>query len=281
MPLIPFQVPAPQLPFVMMAGEAGGAPVKVLLDTGDATPFQVLIGPRSKAGGLATATGEEVYVTHAVAGGREARITPARLADFHLGPVQLADVHAGLSESVDTIASRLPGGVDAVVGYQFFGQRVVAIDYGARTVDFAAQPGAPIQALPMIVTPKKPLTVIEAMVNGRGPFRLVVDTGAGGTILSPDAAHRAGVGTGGVAMQLGGAGGFASTGRLERANVAAGERRWDNIPVIVADLMGPVSEESGLAIDGILGAPQLARGTLILDYPGRRVWIGDPTEGKK
>jgi predicted aspartyl protease len=279
--LVPFQVPHPKIPFVMMQGEAGGAPVRVLLDTGDATPHAVLIGPQSKASAGAKPTGEKDYVTHAVAGGREARITPARLAEFHLGPIQLSNVDAGLSASVDVVASRLPGGVDAIVGYQFIATRVVAIDYGAHVVDFAAQPGAADQALPMIVTPKHPLTVVEATINGRGPFQLVLDTGAGGTILSPEAARRAGIGTNGVELQIGGAGGFGSTGRLERADLVVGAHHWEKSPLIVADMLGPVSEEAGMAIDGILGAPELAKGTLILDYPGRRVWIDGQAEAAK
>jgi predicted aspartyl protease len=274
MTAIPFDMPSPQIPFVIMRGEAGGQAVRLLFDTGDGAPFAVALRPGSAAGTTAEPTGEPDYVTHAVAGGASATIIPVRLQSFRLGPIQLDRPSAGLMPSIEALDRQLPGGLDGLVGYELIHQRIVVVDYERRTIDFAGMAGPPAAALPMEVTPKRPMTVVSARINGQGPFRLAVDTGAGATILSPQAAVRAALPTGGQTLGLAGAGGHGTSGRLERGRVEVGAARWENAALVVADLMGPVSAEAGEEIDGVLGAPLIAHGTLILDYPGRRIWIG-------
>jgi len=274
---VPFQVPNANIPFVVMTAEAAGQPIKVLLDTGNATGFAVVMGESAGGRTGAAPTGEPVYVTHAVAGGDSASLTPARLQDFRLGPIHLRPASVGLSASVDRLGRVLPGGLDAVIGYQVVRTRIVAIDYERKTVDFSARRGPAGAAISFAITSGKPLTVVEARINGEGPFHLVLDTGASGTLLSPQAAARAGIGAAGARVPLGGAGGASQSGRIERAAIEVGASRWADTPVVVADIMGPAAAEAGAELDGVLGAPLLAHGTLILDYPGRRAWIAaDP-----
>jgi len=274
---VPFQVPNARIPFVVMTAQAGGQPIKVLLDTGNATGFAVVMGEAAGRRTGAAPTGEPVYVTHAVVGGDSASLTPARIVDFQLGPIHLRRATVGLSASLDRLGGVLPGGLDAAIGYQVIRTRIVAIDFDRKTVDFGARRGPANSAISFTITPKKPLTVVEARINGQGPFRLVLDTAASGTLLSPQAAARAGIGAAGARIPLGGAGGASQSGRLERASIEVGASRWEDTAVVVADIMGPAEVEAGAELDGVLGAPLLAHGTLILDYPGRHAWIGsDP-----
>ena len=272
MPAIPFEIPSPQIPFVVMVGEAGAQPLRVLFDSGNAAPYVVVLS-QARGPALATPTGEPTVATSAVAGGGSASFTAALLPSFSLASIRLTEVRVAVSPSVDLVSGRLHGGIDAVVGYEFAAGRVVSIDYDARHIDFAAAPGRGA-ATPMGLTPAKHLTMVEATINGRGPFQMALDTGAGGTLLSPQAAARAGIGTKGQRALIGGAGGLGTEARVESADIAVGASRWTGARLFVADLMGPISQEAGAPVDGVLGAPLFAHGRLILDYPGRRVWIG-------
>jgi hypothetical protein len=273
-----FEFPSPAIPFVVTSGQVAGveAPLRVLFDTGNAAPFVVVVGERSAAAAQAKRTGAPPVVFHGVAGGSPAEIAPARLAEFRLGPITLHDVSAGLSSAVDKVGAQIPGGLDLVVGQEFARGRVVSFDYPHRQIDFSGRVGAPAAAMTMTLAPKRPLIVVDAKVNGHGPYRMVLDTGASATLLSPTAAKDAGVGESGPTMALGGAGGTQSRGRIETAGVEVGPNHFPPGLVVVADLLDAVSEEAGTQVDGVLGASLLTRGTLTLDYPGHRLWIDIP-----
>jgi len=118
------------------------------------------------------------------------------------------------------------------------------------------------------------LVVLDVEVNGR-PGRFVLDTGAGATCLARDFAERAGI----VASKSGagcGAGGDVSmeAARIGRLVVAGLEE--ENAPCMLMDMEG-LRRRIGLHIDGILGFSFLSRGTLTVDYPGRRVRFERPT----
>jgi hypothetical protein len=280
MDAVPFDFPATAIPFVVISGEVGGVdhPVRVLFDTGDAAPFQVLVGEHSAAGGQARPTGAPSVTTHATAGGGAAVMTPAVLPTLKFGPISLSGVIAGITPSVDKVSAMLPGGIDLIVGQAFAKGRIVAIDYPARRIDFAARPGPVATALPMLITPKWPFSVIDVTINGKGPFRMALDTGAAMTLLSPQAAKAAGLGETGRAVGLGGAGGSASSGRLETARLEIGPSKFPPTRVVVTDIMGPVAEEAGAQVDGVLSPSLLAKGKLTFDFPGGRLWIELPPE---
>ena len=272
---LPFQVPAAEAPFVMLAGAAehGRRPLRVMFDTGDATPFIVIVGPRVAAAAEARPTGEPEVVIRGTAGGAPARFSPARMPDFRLGPIALAGVSTGVSQAVDKVSAQVPGRVDAVVGQVFALSRVVRVDYRTREVDFDAPPGPAQAALPMEIAPKRPLSLVSATIDGRGPFRMVVDTGAVLTLVSPEAARRAGVRLAGRYVTFGGAGGTRSHGRAARARLQVGDNAWPAADLVVTDILGPVAEEAGTEVDGVLGANLFGHGRLVIDYPGRRLWI--------
>ncbi|WP_297693839.1 retropepsin-like aspartic protease [Phenylobacterium sp.] len=274
MSALPFHVPAAEAPFVMLSGAAEhGRQLRVMFDTGDATPFIVIVGRRAAAAAGARPTGEAEVVIRGTAGGAPARFSPARMPSFRLGPIAFSDVSTGVSDAVDKVSDQVPVRVDAVVGQVFALSRVVSLDYRTHQVDFDAAPGPPAAALPMTIAPKRPLSLVSAMIDGRGPFSMVVDTGAVLTLLSPEAARRAGVSAAGRYVTFGGAGGTRSHGRAARARVQIGSADWPAADVVVTDILGVVAEESGAQVDGVLGADLFGHGRLVIDYPGRRLWI--------
>jgi hypothetical protein len=112
--------------------------------------------------------------------------------------------------------------------------------------------------------------VVQVKINGRGPYRMIFDTGAPVSLLNSRTAKAAGVtGTNGagVGLSLFGPAAQSSIKKLE-----LGALRAESVPVMVMDhptveavskLLGPV--------EGILGFPFFARYKMTLDYQDRRM----------
>lgn len=178
MDVVPFETPSAQIPFVLMEARVNDERIaRVLLDTGAAAPFAVMISPElARLSGAVRDGGSDAPSTGAL-GAAPVGFQSARLAEFRLGPIRLRDVSAGVTSALDAVSRQLGTRVDAIVGQRFVEGRTISIDYGAHQVDFAAAAGPPGAAVPFALAPKRPLTMIEVMLNGRGPFALALDTG--------------------------------------------------------------------------------------------------------
>ena len=101
---------------------------------------------------------------------------------------------------------------------------------------------------------------MEADLNGRGPFHLLLDTGSNITVIDPRSAQ-------------------AVTGRahapgdgLKLASLRCGPMALRDHMAMVHDL-GPIGIAFGSSLDGILGFPAFGDWLLTLDYPNRRIEI--------
>lgn len=96
--------------------------------------------------------------------------------------------------------------------------------------------------------------IVDAMINGEGPFAMLLDTGASVTALSPQAARSAGV-----------------RGRIDELRI--GEVRFSgNIRCITHDLSA-LNSALGERFDGIVGHPVFQKVLLTYDYPASEVRI--------
>jgi Aspartyl protease len=271
MDAVPFEMPSTQVPFVVMEARVSDRETaRVLLDTGNGTAFTLLISPE-----LAARSGATLGRTHKLPGAVGAaavEIRETRLSAFDLGPVRLRDVRAGVSEALTAVSAQLGRPIDAVVGHEFVRGRIVSIDYPARRVDFAAAAGPEAEAEPFTLAPRRPLTLVRVRLNGRGPYLLALDSAASTTLLSPKTAISAGIDAT-QAATLGGAGGASAGGaRLGRARIGLGPLERES-NVAVADVLEPIREAAGAAIDGVLGADFLSASRVTFDYAGNRLWI--------
>jgi len=276
---IPFEMPN-QIPFVVMQGEAGDArPVRVLLDTGNAAPFAMIVSPDLAARAGAAATGAPDTRSAAALGDSAVPFRPARLPSFTLGPIVMRDLPVGISPAVEAVARQLNSPIDAILGHRFVAGRTISIDYARRQVDFEAAAGPAGRAIPFTLAPGRPLTLVRVTVNGRGPFLMVLDSGASTSLVSPATAAAAGV-EAGRNVQLGGAGGVASGGaRLGRARISLGTLSRDGQPVAVADVFAPISAAAGAPVEGVLGADMFGAGRITLDYGTNRLWFDETGRG--
>ncbi|MGA3049059.1 MAG: aspartyl protease family protein [Terracidiphilus sp.] len=112
---------------------------------------------------------------------------------------------------------------------------------------------------------------VTAMVNGRGPFRFVVDTGTGGqALVTPELADALGlqaVGQAHLNDPSGLGGKSAPMVLIESLNVAGVEFRG------VRAVRHAVNGEDGVC-DGLLGFTLFRDYLLTLDYPNRRMTLG-------
>ena len=269
---IPFEAPA-EIPFVIMQAEISGRPARVLLDTGNAAPYDMIVSPAAAARAGAVVEDGLEQRSGAVVGDVALRYSSARLPSFSIGAIRRADIRVAISPAVDSVSGQLNTPLDAILGHQFVAGRTISIDYGRREVDFTAEPGPAARALAFSLAPRRPLTLVHVTVNGRGPFLMVLDSGASTTLVSPATAAAAGL----LAEQrvsLGGGGGAASAGaRLGAARVVFGNVARDGQPVAVADVFGPIREATGAPIEGILGADMFRDGRITIDYASNRLWF--------
>lgn len=112
---------------------------------------------------------------------------------------------------------------------------------------------------------------VMVMINGKGPLRFVIDTGASLSVLSDKAAERLGirpVARGGNARAVGGSGSFPIVyGLLDSLTV--GEAKIDAVPVYIRTVHAAPETPPAERADGYLGLSVLANFAVTLDYQGK------------
>jgi hypothetical protein len=112
------------------------------------------------------------------------------------------------------------------------------------------------------------LVVIPVTINGSGPYRFLLDTGASDSILSAAVADRLAL-PNGIPRTLLTAGGNVPVSLRMLTTVNVGAARLENIGIAVADF----GLLKSLGVDGILGGDYLRRFKISIDYDNRNVSI--------
>ena len=106
--------------------------------------------------------------------------------------------------------------------------------------------------------------LVRAMLNGKGPYRLIFDLGAPITLLSNHAAEESGT----VKADAPRSFLFSMRGEAEVAEMRVGELTVKNLPVVVFDhpALKILGEVLGQPVDGIIGFTFFARYKTTIDY---------------
>ncbi len=107
----------------------------------------------------------------------------------------------------------------------------------------------------------------QVMVNGKGPFRFVIDTGASRSTLAPHLAKSLGLTQSGRNVMLNGVTGAAEVSTVPVDSIEIGELKFENqnLPVIFTSIMGNA--------DGILGVAGFADQRIDVDFKKDRVTV--------
>lgn len=129
------------------------------------------------------------------------------------------------------------------------------------------------------LTWRRPVPIVDVKVNGVGPLRFILDTGASMTVITPVAAQAAGVKpTGKKPTAVGAGGNFpARLAKLKRFQVGAHEAR--GLEVVLLNL-SDVEKTLGIQLDGIIGYNFFRDGVLTIDYAHRMLYL-DPASRKR
>ncbi len=98
--------------------------------------------------------------------------------------------------------------------------------------------------------------VVQATINGQGPFSFVLDTGASITVISPNAARKLGIAPTGEQLLIKGVGAGSSVGNMCRLNeLALGNARVRNFSAVIH----PIPHLNNAGMVGLLGHDFLER----------------------
>jgi predicted aspartyl protease len=268
---LPFRYASPEVPLVLVPATINGrGPYHLLIDTGNGETEPFLFRPLASTLGLPLdeepdEEGDEAGVVAAV------RLARTRLDRLDVGRIQRRSLDALVMDPLPLPpVTVVPEGI---LGYGFFRDYRLVIDYPAQVLEFIASHGAngsPGGAAFELGSPK-PFIILDVAVND-GPGRpFLFDTGASHTTISPALAGELG-----LTLQPGEA--IAVSGTLEAGaarvgRLAAAGMTEDDAEVAVIDLFGPVSEAAGRPIEGVLGYPFFRSCRLEIDYPTRRLLL--------
>ncbi|MCC5823784.1 MAG: aspartyl protease family protein [Phycisphaerales bacterium] len=113
--------------------------------------------------------------------------------------------------------------------------------------------------------------IVETTINGRGPYRLILDTGAVYGVLGTELAEALGIEPA-FEANITDSGGFRERHQVGLAEHAViGPLTLTRVPFIISDNLRDLLARQG--VDGVLGYPGFDRLTLDLDYPAESVRV--------
>ena len=118
---------------------------------------------------------------------------------------------------------------------------------------------------------------VNVLVNGRGPYRVMVDTGCSISVVSPELAEAVGATTPDLdeeddpIIAENGLGNPTDIQRILLNSVELGGVRFERVMAAVSDSFQKLSMIEGKRVDGMLGFPLFADLFLGLDFPNQRL----------
>jgi hypothetical protein len=139
------------------------------------------------------------------------------------------------------------------------------------SVPSSAEPPVRTTTLPFEVLPSKHLAV-PVKLNGRGPYRVIFDTGAPVLILGTKAARSGGVLPENVEVPRDTP--FGTAGQFPIQKLEIGTLRQEKVPALVMDHPAVASlSKAGGPLDGIVGYPFFSRYRMTIDYPAKKLTL--------
>lgn len=244
----------------------GAQPVWFLLDTGAATPVNLIDSGLARRLGITTS---EERSAGAIGGATTVKMTkPAsvRIGDFGLPQRPLAAIDLDGSDAAEEHEAA------GILGYPLFEAYVVELDYAHRLLALYARedspPGATGEHIKLSIESKSPVIRAVLAVEGKPPIdvRLIVDTGYDGfLVLNSPFVRRLGLTTGSDPGSSGaGLGGVTRSRNTVVKQLILGNLVETNLPARLSlDENGPFATSS---VDGFVGGKLLEKYVVTFDY---------------
>jgi len=122
------------------------------------------------------------------------------------------------------------------------------------------------------ITLRQGFPFVDVWINGQGPFRMLLDTGAEASMLTPQAAREAGLlfdhrviltTLAGEKIVPGGSHNVIQVGDVEELGLTILSLELPEVRALTSDA------------DGVLGQSFLSRNAYLLDYRQKRLWLGE------
>lgn len=170
------------------------------------------------------------------------------------------------SLGVSDVPHHLCGDVAGVVGYDVLRHFLLAIDYATGRASLRTE-SLDGQSVPFrIASGRKPLLLLDVEIAGAGQALFALDTGAGGTVISPALASRLGLAHGEDVTCVGVGGPAAAFVAGSPIDISIGAVAASVTPVVL-DMFKMLSEDAGRTVHGLVGHDILRRQHLSIDYP--------------
>lgn len=117
---------------------------------------------------------------------------------------------------------------------------------------------------------REPLVLIDAYVNGKGPFNFVVDTGASVTVISPAVARACRIDQDGARGIATGASGNLQVRAAKLKSLELASTELKNVDVAIMSL-AVLNRACRLDVGGILGYNVLKKFQITINYKLRRI----------
>ncbi|MHA1907683.1 MAG: aspartyl protease family protein [Candidatus Thorarchaeota archaeon] len=264
----------------------GKGPYTFTLDTGATA---TTISPQlAEELGIETYEGDKAFATGV--GGGKIDVSFAKVDSFKVGAEKVEDEEVMVIDFDSAMGCFTPG----VIGHTFLKNYRIHVNYRTKTMMIVKQSDTnsgdegDLHWVDFEYAEDTHLVTVPTYVNGEGPFNLVVDTGSGGTVITPNLADKLGLsreqgvgdiqvksltsdaGADGCADGCQGIGGFAPAYAIQAKEFKVGSKTQENPILAVIDLKD-ISPRGLVIHDGIIGYPFLNDLELIIDYPNKKI----------
>jgi len=246
----------------------GKGPYEFILDTG---AFRCLLSPE-----LSRTLGIEPEARQSATGiGGQVEMASARVSSFAIGSIRQENVDVAITSELSRFGDAVQSKVGGVVGFNFLQGLRFTVNYPRKLLRLTRSSPASQEetgnqltdsASFKLADPSKPLILLSAFVNGRGPFIFVLDTGASKSIVSFNLARKLGI------VAIGGRTGTATGGEVQILSgqvdtLAVGNAVVRDLSISVGEFFHDFSAASGIKFDGIIGENFLNNFEFTVDYP--------------
>jgi predicted aspartyl protease len=215
----------------------------------------------------------------AAGAGGTSQVSISKAGSIRLGNIKVDSAQVAISPQISFIAKTL--GIDklaGMLGANIWNNNVIRINYRDSTMTFLKNltvnqlAGFNAYSIRQTTNPAKKLILVQVMINGKGPFNFVMDTGASSCALATETAKQLNL----KVDSLGDIGGFAGPIRVNQSivnSIAIGKDTLNNSRILVGDFFQQLSAIAGEKLDGIIGINFLVKHIVLIDTRKNQLYL--------